>query len=120
MADVIEIWNNEDGTKQAAFMCPGCGGYHAPRIEGKHVWGWNKNLEKPTFTPSILVRWVTIPKNPELDVNGKYILDTSGRIKGAKDERCHSLVTDGKIRFLNDCTHKLKGKTVSLVPYKKD
>lgn len=39
-----------------------------------------------------------------------------GRIKGAKDEICHSFVTDGKIRFLNDCTHDLAGQTVDLKP----
>jgi hypothetical protein len=27
---------------------------------------------------------------------------------------CHSYVTDGKIRFLDDCTHELAGKTVEL------
>ena len=32
------------------------------------------------------------------------------------DERCHSFVTDGKIRFLGDSTHKLKGQTVPLTP----
>lgn len=27
---------------------------------------------------------------------------------------CHSFVTDGKIQFLNDCFHSLKGQTVDL------
>jgi hypothetical protein len=27
---------------------------------------------------------------------------------------CHSFVTNGKIQFLADCTHKLAGQTVEL------
>ena len=27
---------------------------------------------------------------------------------------CHSFVTDGRIRFLGDCTHALKGQTVPI------
>ena len=30
---------------------------------------------------------------------------------------CHSFVTDGKIRYLNDCTHHLKGQTVELLDF---
>jgi hypothetical protein len=41
---------------------------------------------------------------PENDVTGKV----------TKTFRCHSLVTDGNIQFLDDCTHELKGKTVPL------
>jgi hypothetical protein len=120
MKEVIEIWDNKDGTVQAAFICPGCGEYHAPTIKGKNsVWGFNGNLVKPTFTPSILVRWTSMPKNPEKDEKGEYILDGQGKIKGAKDEVCHSFVTDGKIRFLGDCTHELKNTTASIKPYEK-
>lgn len=32
-------------------------------------------------------------------------------------EICHSFVTGGKIRYLNDCTHHLKGKTVELLDF---
>lgn len=51
------------------------------------VWTWNGDKEKPTVRASILVR-------------GQF--------------RCHSFVTDGKIQFLGDCTHELKGQTVDL------
>jgi hypothetical protein len=27
---------------------------------------------------------------------------------------CHSFVTDGRIQFLNDCTHPLAGQTVDI------
>lgn len=50
-------------------------------------WTFNGDFEKPTFKPSILVQG---------------------------ENRCHSFVTDGEIKFLKDCSHDLAGKTVSL------
>jgi hypothetical protein len=76
----------------ARIMCPGCGREHTMRITGQYAWGFNNDVEKPTFTPSILAEW--------------------GSRKGAV--RCHSYVTDGKIQFLNDCSHDMKGQTVDL------
>lgn len=85
--------NNEE--EQLAFHCPGCGYGHSFRIrstQGKPVWEWNGSLDKPTFSPSLLV-------------NG---FDPASR--------CHSFVRDGKIEFLGDCFHALKGQTVALEP----
>lgn len=70
------------------FHCPGCDEIHAFTSE----WKFNKNIENPTVSPSILVTWG--PLNP-----GK---------------RCHSYIKEGKIQFLNDCHHELKGKTIDL------
>ncbi len=70
------------------FTCPGCNDFHAVTvIDDGGAWGWNGSLTAPTFTPSVLVTGVG---------------------------RCHSFVTDGHIRFLNDCTHALAGTTVAL------
>lgn len=60
-------------------------------------WGWNGDVDRPTFTPSILVRYVTGAK--------------------ARHVTCHSFVTDGLIQFLGDCTHSLAGQTVELPPF---
>lgn len=82
------------------FWCPGCDGAH--RI--KHGagsgprWSWNGSAEKPTFSPSVLVRY----DGPDA---GK---------DGAPPAVCHSFVTDGRIQFLGDCTHALAGQTVDL------
>jgi len=88
------------------FRCPGCEDTHSIRVgDGPSPrWGFNGNFERPTFTPSILVRW-----NEPSDVEGEFD-DTS------KDKQmiCHSFVTDGQIQFLSDCTHALAGKTVEL------
>lgn len=76
------------------FKCPGCKGFHQIPTEGPNAWGWNKSLDKPTFTPSILVRF---PQG-----------------KDKADLVCHSFVTDGRIQFLGDCAHHLANKTVPL------
>jgi hypothetical protein len=68
------------------FHCPACTWSHGPA----DTWQFNGDIEKPTFKPSILVRH---PNRVEI---------------------CHSFVTDGKIQYLNDCTHELAGKTVDL------
>lgn len=62
------------------FQCPGCDCLHY----ADERWQWNGSLDKPTFTPSIVV------------------------------EGCHSFVTDGKIRYLSDCTHQLAGREIEL------
>ena len=90
------------------FHCPGCECAHGPTVEGPHAWQWNGSLDKPTFSPSILVRG-TVPVTD----------DQVARIMaGEKIEPvptvCHSFVRDGRIEFLSDCTHKLAGQTVPL------
>lgn len=76
---------------QLHFMCPGCNTTHA--ID--YSWKFNNDLEKPTVNPSVLLNgWL----------NEKYPNGT-----------CHSFIRDGKISFLSDCSHELKGKTVYLL-----
>lgn len=90
------------------FRCPGCEDMHCIQVgDGPGPrWGFNGNYERPTFTPSVLVRW-----NEPSDVEGEFD-------DPAKDREmvCHSFVTDGQIQFLGDCTHKLGGQTVPLLP----
>lgn len=58
----------------------------------KPSWMWNGDVDQPTLKPSILSRG------------------------GGKDVKCcHSFVTNGKIRFLKDCSHELAGKTMDLL-----
>ncbi|MBK5213378.1 MAG: hypothetical protein JJE55_06935 [Flavobacteriaceae bacterium] len=119
---VIEILEDKVGNKQAYFICPGCRSGHAPYIEGKGVpvWGFNNNLEKPTFTPSILVRYDYLSEEGQKKSfefkkkNGR--LPTREELPYDIHKICHSFVTDGKIKFLGDCTHDLKNTTVELNP----
>lgn len=96
MAKVME-WNA--GSGEYAFYCEGCGNHHLvftkkPNQVGAK-WEFNGNKDKPTFTPSILIRI------EYLDPHRRPFI-------------CHSFVKDGNIQYLNDCTHKLAGKTVPL------
>lgn len=54
-------------------------------------WSFDGNMEMPTFSPSFLI--VDCP-NP--------------------GDRCHSFVGAGRVRYLDDCTHALKGQTLLL------
>jgi Family of unknown function (DUF6527) len=56
-------------------------------------WTWNGDVDFPTLKPSIRTRWDTPYEN----------------------HLCHSFVTDGKVHFLDDCTHENSGKTMDLL-----
>lgn len=60
----------------------------ANRIIDLSRWRWNKSVDKPTFTPSLVTR------------------DGSNC--------CHVFITDGQVRYLHDCTHEYVGQTLDL------
>ena len=99
-----------DDKYHPAIECPGCGCSHI--FDQK--WTFNGNMDKPTFSPSMLIISVDCPNPLEHDENGKLVLGPDGRVKGAKDRVCHSFVRDGMIQFLSDCTHGLVGQTVEI------
>lgn len=85
--------NGEVYKTQYMIQCEGCGHEHAIALKsdgGNHTF--NMNLENPTFSPSLLCNW------------------TPGK-------KCHSYIKNGRIRYLGDCFHKLKNKTVELKNY---
>jgi hypothetical protein len=86
------------------FYCPGCKRGHG--FDSR--WSFNRNLERPTFQPSLLVRGV----EQITDEEAERIL--AGEHIKPRPFVCHSFVTDGKIHFLNDCTHELAGQTVKM------
>lgn len=89
----IEYWGT-DGTKyhhdQYHYNCPGCGYVHAFALksEGGHH-EFNMDLNNPTISPSLVQNF------------------TPGKM-------CHSFIKEGKIQFLSDCWHELRGQTVEL------
>ena len=95
MPKVVKV---ENAKGMYVFDCPGCGFSHAIYVKGNNQgaqeWDFNFDYNFPTVNPSIRVRWT----------------EGENRI----EKCCHSFVIDGKIRFLNDCTHHLAGKTVEL------
>jgi hypothetical protein len=99
------------------FWCPGCKAAH--RITygtgNDYRWGWNGDVNKPTFTPSVLVRtghyaYDTPPEKCWCTYNAEHPDNPSGYTC----QVCHSFVTNGRIQFLSDCTHALAGQTVDL------
>lgn len=77
------------------FWCPGCKFGHAIYTEHPNSvaakWTFNSNMEKPTFSPSLLIK------------TGAHV--------------CHSNVIDGQIMFHGDSTHHLSGETVPMEPF---
>lgn len=86
------------GGKLYVFYCPGCGYTHPFEVDAPNGagWEWNGSMDRPTFTPSLLVAG-TIP-----------------------EQRCHSVVSDGRIHFLSDSHHALAGKTVALPDWEEE
>jgi hypothetical protein len=89
--------------ERLGFHCPACNQMHVVTVApAPHAWGFNGDYERPTFTPSVLVTW---PANVNAIEEFK---------EWRTERRCHSFVENGEIRFLDDCTHALAGKTVPL------
>lgn len=70
--------------------CPGCEHIHAFAVEtpfgnGAH-WSFDGNMDRPTFTPS-------------MNIGPSF---------------CHYFLRDGRIQFLDDCRHNLRGQTLEL------
>lgn len=109
------------------FWCPGCkcghGIWTTKRNSMSAVWTFNGNMERPSFLPSLLIKSVECPPEDaatndfKRGADGKYLLDSKGRLLGAKDTVCHSLIENGMIRFLGDCTHEFAGKTIPMEPF---
>lgn len=89
-------------TDQGSYLleCPGCKMLHVVYVTtpGRPHWTFNGDVDKPTFTPSLLVKW------------GQGRFDPGG----PKEHVCHSFITDGTVQFLGDCTHELANQTVDL------
>lgn len=89
----------------------------SPHYANSIRWGFNGDLDRPTFSPSILMRAGHYCKTPP--VPGRCACDFQERFPGEDPwewpcQICHSFVRDGRIQFLPDCTHALAGQTVDL------
>lgn len=94
------------------FWCTGCQTHHAVSVERTNGqgWAWNRSVDRPTLTPSIKVTGTRTPTDDE----AARIL--AGERLQLPTTCCHSYVADGRIQYLDDCTHHLKGQTVDLEP----
>lgn len=80
------------------FHCPGCGCSHVFTCNGRTYpnkdhssWTFDMNMDRPTISPSLNIAY------------GEPVT-----------ERCHSIVSGGRISFCGDCTHHLANQTVDL------
>lgn len=74
------------------YFCPACNtAHHVPL--GRNGWSWNEKPESPSIVPSIFI--------------------------SANGLKCHSIITDGKITYLTDSSHKMLGQTVDLPDWPK-
>lgn len=89
MKVVRKLKQKTPDSPEYAFFCPGCEYEHMFKTTGNEPkWEFNDDLEKPTVSPSIRVRW--------------------------DREVCHFHLRRGWIQFLSDCTHKFAGETIQL------
>lgn len=99
------------------FWCAGCADVHVvtteaqPFIYGGAHWSFDGNLERPTFSPSILVRGLRRELDEKGEWTGEWRRDAEGK---PIPYVCHSFITAGRQQFLGDCTHDLAGQTVEL------
>lgn len=100
------------------IFCPGCKKYHV--LDAR--WAFNGDLEKPTFSPSgpgktcsLLIRTGHYSQfHKQGDGCWCTFKERYGYDPGFVCKQCHSHITDGRIAFLADCSHALRGQTVDL------
>jgi hypothetical protein len=94
------------------FWCPGCQCAHGVWTTKQNgvgaTWSFNGDMDKPTFNPSLLIRFTRDITDAE------HLQIMSGVPLNLPKSVCHSFVRDGQIQFLSDCTHHLAGKTVPM------
>lgn len=153
---VVHLWTPESEPdhplyREVVVWCPGCDQrhhftvevldpeYRRPSGQPEPVWQWDGNLERPTFSPSLLCystihlckdeHGPEICENPDCEERGHLILNddwqTAGtRIRGHNTPHtrdpawgnCHSFLRSGVWEFLSDSAHSLAGQNVLMVP----
>ncbi len=107
----------KDPNGQARIKCPGCGYDHALNTDpsnGRPCWGFNGDLDRPTFSPSLLCRTGHfVPGQPPAE-QCNICLECARDGQPTVCSICHSYIRDGMIEFLPDSTHALAGQTVPL------
>lgn len=102
------------------LWCPGCETLHAFSVDGTEgpQWTWDGDRQRPTFSPSLLVRWHGYSGAVQREVMSKVREGDATFTPDVEpsDQACHSFVRAGRWQFLSDSTHALAGQTVDCVP----
>jgi hypothetical protein len=112
--------NPANGEEGLTYWCQGCKDWHTIRTKGAGAWGWNGDVDRPTFTPSVLVTSGHFAPHYSAESDTCWCTYNAEQLaKGEKParfacQRCHTFITDGRVQFLGDCTHGLAGQTLDL------
>jgi hypothetical protein len=97
LSSKLRMWADPaSGQEGLTYWCQGCNEAHGIRTKGVTAWGWNRDVEKPVFTPSVLTTW----ENRSTEPPKKVVCHTFVGCNGAQP---------GEVIFLGDCTHALAG-----------
>ncbi len=117
LSSKLREWSTPDGSESGLiYWCQGCNASHSITTKGPRAWGWNGDVERPVFTPSVLTRSghhasgerpedCAICNDPEWP-RPCHVCHTFVGCNGAQP---------GEVIFLGDCTHALAG-TVQPLP----
>lgn len=104
MAKLVELDRAYWPSGGIGHWCPGCQSGHEITIDEPNAsgarWSFDGNVDAPTFSPSI-----------NMQINPKGHRHYQPDIKTTV---CHYFIRAGRIEFLGDCTHALRGQTVEL------
>jgi len=128
MANKVYFSKDAQGNIWAySFHCPGCNCGHqfivaqpknadgSEYLDKKYpIWTFNGNLEKPTFSPSLLYRSKWHPSGQALATEDEHKKVVAGEKLARQPHVCHTFVRDGQIDYLFDCTHEYAGKIIDM------
>ncbi len=124
LSSKLKNWvNPANGDEGVSYYCQGCEMHHSIKTKGALAWGWNGDVEKPVFTPSVLVTGRDFTEKGHADLEAWHAAgcpDRNGEPFESVNVVCHTFVgcngaQPGEVIFLSDCTHKLAG-TVQPLP----
>lgn len=105
MAKLVRLDQHYWPSSDFGYWCPGCDCMHEIAVSKKNgsgaSWSFDGNFAAPTFSPSYNYK-VNTP-----DMGQYYQPNVASTV-------CHHFVRSGRIQFLGDCTHALRGQTVDL------
>lgn len=107
---VVSELNLKNGEKWFSFFCPGCQCSH----HFTDKWQFDGDVEKPTVSPSILVRFTHFV--PPVTADNLAQWKSEPWEQHEETDVCHMFIRGGMIEYLNDCTHSLAGQTVPMEP----
>lgn len=124
LSSKLRKWSNpENGDEGLSYYCQGCKSNHTIKTKGNGAWGWNGDVDKPVFTPSVLStsgHYVSgQPQPPDCFICNEHAAHPEEDHGGYKCRRCHTFVgcngaQPGEVIFLGDCTHELAGQVLPL------